>query len=172
MGHNNQTATLRLLSDGGCDVNVVSGAVADQISMGSANGRGEADAVLDTEDYEYIVRTNNKRQTPLHVACSREEFGERVASKEGMVALLLRWGASPNVFDADNNTPLHYAARSGDSNAIRMLMKHGADATLRGGGKGESRTAFELLPEGCSPAAAELLSEGAVSRRATSVTSP
>ena len=160
MGHNNHTATLRLLSDGGCDVNIESEAVA------SSGAHAMAGSARGAEEYEYVVRTNNKRQTPLHVACRREEFGRHAAADGSMVAMLLRWGGDPNRYDADNCTPLHYAARSGDTNAIRLLLKHGADLTLRGGGRGESaKLPFDLLPEGCSPVALELLSGARAARR-------
>lgn len=159
VGHNNHTATLRLLSDGGCDVNIESSDVA------SSNAHAHSGSASNEEDYAYIVKTNNKRQTPLHVACKREEFGRYAPADESMVAMLLRWGGDPNRYDADNCTPLHYAARSGDTNTIRLLLKYGADVTLRGGGREESALPFDLLPEGCSPVALELLSGARVVRR-------
>jgi ankyrin repeat protein len=43
---------------------------------------------------EYMART--RRQTALHIACSREQFGEPSPADAAMVRLLLRFGCVPS----------------------------------------------------------------------------
>ena len=45
---------------------------------------------------------------------------------------LLDNGAEINAIDKENNTPLHEAARKGRLNVVQVLLKHGADATVKG----------------------------------------
>ncbi|KAJ8602479.1 hypothetical protein CTAYLR_001210 [Chrysophaeum taylorii] len=63
--------------------------------------------------------------TALHYMCNGETFSARAVSK------LLEFGADPNVPEQHNGaTPLHYAADAGDLEVIKVLLRHGADASL------------------------------------------
>ncbi len=55
---------------------------------------------------------------PLHYACQNGYLQ--------LAELLLRYGADPNMEDADMNTPLHFAARNNQLDCAALLIKHGA----------------------------------------------
>lgn len=55
---------------------------------------------------------------PLHYAC-QEGYLQ-------LVELLLRYGADPNMEDADMRTPLHFAARDNQLDCAALLIKFGA----------------------------------------------
>lgn len=55
---------------------------------------------------------------PLHYACQNGYLQ--------LAELLLRYGADPNMEDADMHTPLHFAARNNQLNCAALLIKHGA----------------------------------------------
>ena len=64
--------------------------------------------------------------TPLHAAIERE----REDRHEVMVALLTA-GAPVNVHGTNDFTPAHLAAAREDIEALKILIKHGADLTVR-----------------------------------------
>ena len=64
--------------------------------------------------------------TPLHVCLEREE-----PLRHEVLRRLLEAGADPNQRGVNEWTPLHRAGARGDLEAIRILMAHGADPTLR-----------------------------------------
>lgn len=55
---------------------------------------------------------------PLHYACQNGYLQ--------LAELLLRYGADPNMEDADMHTPLHFAARNNQLDCAALLLKHGA----------------------------------------------
>ena len=55
---------------------------------------------------------------PLHYACQNGYLK--------LAELLLRYGADPNMEDADMHTPLHFAARNNQLDCAALLIKHGA----------------------------------------------
>lgn len=55
---------------------------------------------------------------PLHYACQNGYLQ--------LAELLLRYGADPNMEDADMQTPLHFAARNNQLDCAALLIKHGA----------------------------------------------
>lgn len=55
---------------------------------------------------------------PLHYACQNGYLQ--------LAELLLRYGADPNMEDADMHTPLHFAARNNQLDCAALLIKHGA----------------------------------------------
>ena len=65
----------------------------------------------------------------LHEAMSRWTSWPK--PEEGKVALLVSSGAQVNQRDRQGMTPLYYAAASGWARLTTLLLKHGADPTLR-----------------------------------------
>jgi tetratricopeptide (TPR) repeat protein len=57
---------------------------------------------------------------------------------------LIKWRADPNYHDPDEGTPLHVAIRAGNVDALRRLLAHGADATIR---DQEGRLPIEMVAE-------------------------
>lgn len=55
---------------------------------------------------------------PLHYACQNGYLQ--------LAELLLRYGADPNMEDADMHTPLHFAARHNQPDCAALLIKYGA----------------------------------------------
>ena len=68
---------------------------------------------------------DNAGRTPLHHAILNPRAGV------GLVEVLLEAGADPTAADRSGDTPLHYAARVGDSESVEALLAAGADVTAR-----------------------------------------
>ena len=64
-------------------------------------------------------------QTPLHLAAELDQ--------NAALAMLLQFGADPNVVNAQRETPLHVAARLGHASSARMLIAHGASVLAEDG---------------------------------------
>ena len=61
-----------------------------------------------------------------------------LASQEGQgkaARVLLEAGAAVDLANLQGNTPLHWAARNGDEDMVRMLLAAGADASRENVGK-------------------------------------
>jgi hypothetical protein len=64
--------------------------------------------------------------TPIHTALERER-----EDKYELLDALLSAGASVNLKGANDWTPAHMAAARDDVKALRILVRHGADLTIR-----------------------------------------
>ena len=74
-------------------------------------------------------------QTPLHLALRPAAANIPPEARRGLTALLLGFGADPNVPDARGDTALHYACRLGDAPAVwALLAEGGADPGARNAG--------------------------------------
>jgi len=102
VGHGHLGAALRILGDGGADVNLRVGDIADSVPA--------------------HYRAVSRHQTALHIACYP-------TPNPKFVAALLRFGADPDVRDDLGNTALHYACGACDVAAVRLLTRAGADTT-------------------------------------------
>mmetsp|Transcript_10737 Transcript_10737/g.44640 ORF Transcript_10737/g.44640 Transcript_10737/m.44640 type:complete len:309 (-) Transcript_10737:366-1292(-) len=121
VGHGHLRAALRILGDGGCDVDLRVGDVASAVPT--------------------HYRAVSRHQTALHVACYPVPNAK-------LAAALLRYGADPNLRDDSGNTPLHYACGSCDVAVARLLTRAGADTTVE---NGDGRTPGDAVPaEGCN----------------------
>ncbi len=83
------------------------------------------------ETAEYLIKAgaplnctsrNSHKATPIQSAATAGHFK--------IVALLLHYGADPNLRDRDGYTPLHTAAQNGDTDMIRSLLFNGSDLTV------------------------------------------
>jgi hypothetical protein len=79
----------------------------------------ESNAKLDTKTGIYIDGPGNI--TPVHYA---------VASPEVLAAMLKR-GVDINVSDTSGSTPLHWAVRGGDVEAVKLLLAAGANINAK-----------------------------------------
>jgi 26S proteasome non-ATPase regulatory subunit 10 len=126
VGHNNLKTVIRIVSDGGCDVNLPIGAIHE--SVPSAYG------------------AQSKRQTALHVACRRDNEGDSGGGTSNadprMVAALLRHGADPNAIDVNGQTPLHHAVHACDCATVRLLTRAGASIHVL---DARNQTPYDLL---------------------------
>lgn len=64
-------------------------------------------------------------ETALHIAASLPNNDSECAQ------MLLKSGAHPNVKQLDGQTPLHFAARIGKVEMIRLMLEHGADPQIK-----------------------------------------
>lgn len=78
--------------------------------------------VTSGRDYVSVINQVCFGKTLLHVAVEN--------SFTDAVKLLLIEGANVNAQDDENNTPLHYAAKNGDMELIKILQNAGADNTI------------------------------------------
>ncbi|MDP6207790.1 MAG: ankyrin repeat domain-containing protein, partial [Roseibacillus sp.] len=97
----------------------------------------------------------------LHAREKREESAVHVAVLEGrtdVLAQLLTAGGSPTDKHPSGWNPLQLALQSGDQEAMKILLAHGADPRVKGAGE---RTSLDLaLALESSPAELELLIKG------------
>jgi ankyrin repeat protein len=70
--------------------------------------------------------TDEEGYTPLHCAIDRE-----AADRHEILDLLLRAGAPVNLKGIDDGTPAHRAAARDDVEALRILVRYGADLSIR-----------------------------------------
>jgi ankyrin repeat protein len=68
-----------------------------------------------------FVSAGKLEETPLHIAASAPEGGEKC------VQMLLKSGSDPNLRRSDGDTPLHVAACTGHVDVVRLLMADEAD---------------------------------------------
>jgi ankyrin repeat protein len=107
---------VKALLEHGASPNVVSGTP-------SLESRGYARAVF--------------HGTPLQAACWGRVFSGK-ARYEEIARMLLEAGADPNVAGARWFHPLNLAAYQGHLGTVRLLLKHGADASARGPRMGDN----------------------------------
>ena len=63
--------------------------------------------------------SNDYRMTPFGIACTN--------ANPGMVARLLKAGANPNTIIATGESPIMTCAATGNADAVRTLLAHGAN---------------------------------------------
>lgn len=80
---------------------------------------GDASSILD------VISTDAHGWTPLTFAARKPRLGVPFA------ALLLDFGADPNLADARGRSPLVHAALAGDADVARVLIHRGADINFR-----------------------------------------
>jgi uncharacterized protein len=68
----------------------------------------------------------SQHQTPLHLALRPSAANIPPAARRELTAVLLGFGADPNVPDIKGETALHYACRIGDPWAVWSLLAQGA----------------------------------------------
>lgn len=65
-----------------------------------------------------------KGETPLHTA-------SRIPNGNACVEMLIKSGAQINAVEADNESPLHYAAREGFLETVNLLLEDRADPSMQ-----------------------------------------
>jgi len=95
-------------------------------NLHDAAKRGNADLVIKlVQDGLDVNQPNLEGQTPLMLAAQAEQ------NVVAVVNLLLTQGAKVNEVDRYGNTALIYAAQTGDLDAVKALVAHGADASIK-----------------------------------------
>lgn len=79
-----------------------------------------------TRQANFLDKTDHQENTALHMAA---EYGHT-----SLVDLLCRSGASPNVVNDADLSPLMLAARHGTPGTVQAMVRHGADVDQSGGG--------------------------------------
>ncbi|XP_064030788.1 ankyrin repeat and SOCS box protein 16 [Pogoniulus pusillus] len=69
-------------------------------------------------------------ETPLNAACAAAERPEEAQRFLRVAELLLAAGAEPGAAGRKDHTPLHNACGNGQPGLVRLLLRHGADATV------------------------------------------
>ncbi|NXN40044.1 ASB16 protein, partial [Rhinoptilus africanus] len=69
-------------------------------------------------------------ETPLNAACAAAECPEEAQRYYQVAERLLAAGASPGAAGRKDHTPLHNACSNGQPRLARLLLRHGADATV------------------------------------------
>jgi ankyrin repeat protein len=133
---NGYTEKLQLLADAGADLNAAdsSGNTALHIAVETMDSL-KARALLDAGAKAEIANADGRR--PLDRAVELITYS---SESRGIVAALLAAGASPNMARNENVkfAPLHVAARSGQSDIIKLLLKYGALVDVRDRQNGET----------------------------------
>ena len=103
------------------------GGLGTSVHQAAGNGYREALKELLLADGKVSLNIfDDMGRTPLICAVDNERFVE--------ASLLLDAGADVNVHDTEtvSNTALSYAVQSGNLAMVQLLLRHGADPTLRG----------------------------------------
>jgi cytohesin len=115
-------AVIRVMLEGGVDVNARKDDDTTPLHEAAQNGRVEAMRVLLEHGADVNVRKNDDT-TPLHQAAQNWVVEA--------TRVLLEHGADVNARKNDDTTPLHQAAQNWSVEAMRVLLEHGADANAR-----------------------------------------
>ncbi|KAK3181898.1 hypothetical protein K4F52_006802 [Lecanicillium sp. MT-2017a] len=83
---------------------------------------------------------NWQRQTPLHMLCNS-------GAAAACVSLLLSKGADCDAEDYYENRPLHYAAKNGSLETVKILVNAGADVNAVDGGRRDSPLEYACQAE-------------------------
>ncbi|KAM6238454.1 ankyrin repeat and SOCS box protein 16 [Porphyrio hochstetteri] len=75
-------------------------------------------------------RRSREGETPLNAACAAAERPEDAECYYRVAELLLVAGAEPGAAGRKDHTPLHNACGNGQPRLVRLLLRHGADATV------------------------------------------
>lgn len=94
------------------------------LHLAAANGYQQIVEFLLSTKAEVNAR-DNAGSTPLHQAAAAEGHSGDV------LELLLAHGAAVNAADRQGLTPLHYATLANNRDAVKVLLKHGANANAK-----------------------------------------
>ncbi|NWH67974.1 ASB16 protein, partial [Geococcyx californianus] len=75
-------------------------------------------------------RRSRQGETPLNAACAAAEHPEDAERYCRVAEQLLAAGADPRAAGRKEHTPLHNACSNGQHGLARLLLRHGADATV------------------------------------------
>lgn len=76
------------------------------------------------------ARRSRQGETPLNAACAAAERPEDAERFCRVAERLLAAGADPGAAGRKDHTPLHNACGNGQPRLARLLLRHGADATV------------------------------------------
>jgi ankyrin repeat protein len=120
---------VHLLLQHNADVNAGIGSSGTPLGHAAFKGQARVAQLL-LEHGALVNSLDSDRNTPLHSASCLE-----------VAQLLLEHGALVNSLNSNCNTPLHTASVDGNLEVVRILLGHGADVHVRGGG---DLTPFEM----------------------------
>jgi ankyrin repeat protein len=117
----------------GCAASPVPQDVRDRLEMGLATPEDIERFQTSTQQYDALL-ADARTLTPLLAAAPDRQLMQAAATGDlSAMGKLLVAGAQANAVDAVGNTPLLLAAREGQVEAVRALLKAGANVDGRGG---------------------------------------
>jgi ankyrin repeat protein len=120
------TAAVRSLIQGNAGkdaVNIAQGDGMTALHWAAERGDAELTALLLKSGASVTAETRIGRHTPLHVAARH--------GNAAIVRALVNAHAAVNALTTTGAAPLHFAAASGDSESIKVLLDHGAEIDIR-----------------------------------------
>lgn len=80
--------------------------------------------LADLSDKKDLTKIDEAGFAPLHSACAKflPQIDQPMGQRNDVVRMLLEAGADATVADRNGNTPLHWAARTGDTDAAEELL--------------------------------------------------
>ena len=147
-------AAVRVLLEGGADVNAAQGDGMTALHIAAETGNLEVAELLIEAGADVEAQTRIGGYTPLHVAAA--------AANTGFVRALLDAGADPAAVTSTSGvTPLHLAAKALDGEgAVRALIDSGAPVNFLESSSGQTPLMF-AASYGRVPAVRELVAGGA-----------
>jgi ankyrin repeat protein len=115
---------VKILLDGGADVNAQGGEYGNALQAASANGHVNILKILLGKGADINARSG-RHGTALHAAL--------LSGSYEMVQTLLGMGADVNAQDEDSRTVLHQASQKGLDQIVQILLEYGAEIDVRGG---------------------------------------
>lgn len=122
------TKNIKILLQNGADVNAMDNfqisPLHRAVSLGASGfTNGESVTLLLSAGANVHARTQQE-ETPLHWASTSYYVTQNLLP-------LLKAGASPNVINKRDESPLHLASKSGSEVAVKILLDHRAEASIR-----------------------------------------
>lgn len=88
-----------------------------------------------------LNETNFENETPLNICC---KYGILEQKRIEIAKLLLDFGANPDIFDKNQDTPLHHASKKGNFDLVKLLLTNKADNRVK---NLRSQTALDCCEE-------------------------